>query len=290
MPRFVSDLPVPVRRPLSSVVRAAGRLTSGARIRPSFLVIGAQRCGTTSLHRTLKQHPAVLGASHKKGVHYFDVNYARGDDWYQGHFPLRSTAERVARRTGMPVVAGESSPYYMFHPLAPERIASDLPGVRVIVMLRDPVERAYSAYTHERARGFETEDLERALDLEEQRLEGETARILADPGYVSRPHQHNAYVARGRYVEQLERVERALGRDRMHVIDAAGFFTDPDRVYRETVEFLGLPPWPHVRHEVHNARPRSDMDDELRKRLSTYFEPYDERLAAWLGWTPSWRR
>lgn len=290
MPRFVSELPVSVRRPLSSVVRTAGRLTSGARIRPSFLVVGAQRSGTTSLHRTLKQHPAILGASHKKGVHYFDVNYPRGDDWYQGHFPLRSTAERIERRTGMQVVAGESTPYYMFHPLAPERIAADLPGVRVIVMLRDPVERAYSAYTHERSRGFEPEEFERALDLEESRLDGEVERIVAEPGYVSRHHQHNAYVARGRYVEQLERVERALGRDRMHVVDAGDFFTDPDRVYRETVEFLGLPPWPGVRHEVHNARPRDGLDDDVRRRLTAYFEPYDERLAAWLGRTPSWRR
>lgn len=290
MPRFVSDLPVSVRRPLRSVVRTAGRLTSGARLRPSFLIVGAQRSGTTSLHRTLKQHPAVVGALHKKGVHYFDVNYTRGYDWYQGHFPLRSSAERIERRTGMRVVACESSPYYMFHPLAPERIAADLPDARVIVMLRDPVERAYSAYTHERARGFETEDVERAFALEERRLKGEVGRILADPAYVSHHHQHNAYVARGRYIEQLERVERALGRDRMHIIDCGDYFTDPDHVYRATLEFLDLPPWPDARHQVHNARPRTGMDDALRERLTAHFEPYDERLAGWLGWTPSWRR
>lgn len=290
MPQFVSDLPVAVRRPLRSVVRTAGRLTSGARIRPSFLVVGAQRCGTTSLHRALKQHPAIVGASHKKGVHYFDVNYTRGDDWYQGHFPMRSTARRLSRRSGMPVLACESSPYYMFHPLAPERIARDLDGVRVVVMLRDPVERAYSAYTHEKARGFETEDLDRALALEEQRLAGEADRIRADPAYVSHAHQHHAYVARGHYAEQLERFESLLGRDRMHVVDCGDFFTDPAEVYAGVVAFLGLPPWPGVRHEQHNARPRSGLDDATRRRLDAYFAPHDERLATWLGRVPSWRR
>src|SRR5690606_1705482 len=137
------------------------------------------------------------------------------------------TARSRARRTGMPVVACESSPYYMFHPLAAERFARDLDGVRVVVMLRDPVERAYSAFTHERARGFETApDFETALALEEERLAGEVDRMRADPTYVSRHHQHNAYVARGRYVEQLERLEELLGRDRIHVVDSGDFFAD----------------------------------------------------------------
>lgn len=290
MPQVVSNLPRAVRRPLSTAVRTAGRLTSGARIRPSFLIVGAQRCGTTSLHRTLKQHPSIVGALHKKGVHYFDVNYTRGDSWYQGHFPMKATAARIGRRTGMPVVACESSPYYMFHPLAPERIARDLPDVKVVVMLRDPVERAYSAHTHELARGFETEELQRALDLEEERLAGEEERLRADPAYVSMHHQHNAYVARGRYVDQLLRLERLVGRERMLVVDAGGFFTEPARVYADVVAFLELPAWPDVLHERHNARPRRSLDDATARRLDAHFEPYDERLAEWLGWTPSWRR
>lgn len=285
-----STLPLPVRRPLRSALRTAGRLTSGARIRPSFVVVGAQRAGTTSLHRTLKQHPAVLGPLLKKGVHYFDLNYARGDAWYQGHFPLTVTARFAARRTGMPVLAGDASPYYMFHPLAPERIAADLPGVRVIVLLRDPVERAYSAYVHEQARGFETESFERALELEEERLAGAVERMRADPAYVSRPHQHNAYLTRGRYAEQLERLDSLIGRDRMLVLDSADYFADPGAGYLRTTRFLGLPDWPHVRHVRHNARRRPDMDPALRARLREHFEPYDARLAGRLGEVPSWRR
>ncbi len=156
-----------VKRSVQALTVGFGRLTSRARMTPEFLIIGGQRCGTTSMYRTLAQHPNVLKAVKHKGIHYFDTDYQRGMDWYRAHFPLRRTADAVERRTGVRPLTFESSPYYMFHPLAAERIARDLPGVKVLVLLRDPVERAYSAHAHELARGFETEDFETALDLEE---------------------------------------------------------------------------------------------------------------------------
>ena len=191
--RSVSPLP---RRAVHVVSVTAGRLTSRARMLPGFLIVGAQRCGTTSMYRTLSQHPAVLKAVLHKGVHYFDMNYERGMSWYRAHFPLQPRDQPGPQ-------AFESSPYYLFHPLAAERIARDLPGVRLLVLVRDPVERAYSAHAHETARGFETEPFERALELETTRLAGEEERMAADPGYVSLSHQHHAYCARGRYAEQL---------------------------------------------------------------------------------------
>ncbi|MFC7326713.1 sulfotransferase domain-containing protein [Marinactinospora rubrisoli] len=269
---------------------AFGQCTRGLRVLPTFLIAGAQRCGTTSLFKALTQHPAVLGPVLRKGVHYFDVGHHRGLDWYRGHFPL---AMRTRRRRGAPpapVQVGESSPYYLFHPLAAERIARELPEVRVIVTLRDPVQRAYSAHVHERARGFETEPFERALELEQDRLAGTEERLRADPTAVSHSHRHHGYLARGRYAEQLERLEKHLGRDRLYVVDSGDLFTDPEPVFAEVELFLGLPHRPDIRFERHNARPRADMDPALRARLEEYFAPHDERLAAWWGRTPSWRR
>jgi hypothetical protein len=178
----------------------------------------------------------------------------------------------------------------MFHPLAGQRIAADLPGVRLLVLLRDPVERAYSAHAHELARGFESEPFERALELEPERTAGEEERLIADPTYRSHPHQHNAYVARGRYIEQLERLEKTFGRDALHVVDSGDLFADPGPVFDGIMSVLGLPPWRPTEFNVHNARPRTTMAESLRARLSGSFAPYDERLAAWLGRTPSWRR
>lgn len=279
-----------VKRAAHGLSVTAGRLTRRARMLPAFLIVGAQRSGTTSMYRTLSQHPAVLKAVWHKGVHYFDTDYARGLGWYQAHFPLRGLARRATRAAGTAPVTFESSPYYMFHPLAAERIRRDLPGVKLVVLLRDPVERAYSAHAHELARGYETEPFARALELEPSRLAGEVERIMADPGYVSHAHQHQAYRARGQYVEQLERLASQFGRDRMHVVDSSDFFTDPEPAYKAVLEFLELPQLGDPAFERHNARPRSPMPDGLRAALTEHFRPYDERLASWLGWEPSWRR
>src|SRR3954470_4036326 len=139
----------------------AGHLTWRGRMLPSFLLVGAQRCGTTTLHLALKAHPDVVLHRIYKGVNYFDVYYERGPEWYRAHFPLEMAARLRTRRP----ITGESSGYYMFHPLAAERIARDLPGIKLIALVRDPVERAYSAHRHEFARGFETEPFERAIEL-----------------------------------------------------------------------------------------------------------------------------
>lgn len=278
------------RRTVRAVTRTVGRWTASSRLAPGFLIVGAQRCGTTSLFKTLSQHPAVLPAIYHKGVHYFDTAYHRGRDWYLGHFPTIRRAEAVRSRLGVPGITGESSPYYMFHPLAPVRIAQDLPGVRLLILLRDPVERAYSAHAHELARGFETEPFERALELEPTRTDGERERLIADPNYHSHHYQHNAYLARGRYIEQLTRLTELFGRDRLHVVDSDDFFTDPRPAFDAVCDFLGLPRWEQISFGRHNARARAPMPARLRAELEEYFAPYDEQLADWWGRVPSWRR
>lgn len=277
-------------RAARATTRATGRLTHSARMLPSFLIVGAQRCGTTSLYKALSLHPAVLPAFLHKGVHYFDTGYPNGPAWYRGHFPLQANARWARRQAGVPPITGESSPYYMFHPLAVERIARDLPGVRLIALLRDPVERAYSAHAHELARGFETEPFERALELEAGRLAGEEERIVADPAYASHSHQHHAYLARGDYATQLERLRRWVGEERLHVVDSHRLFTDPEPVYQAVLDFLGLPRVETVPIARHNSRPRAAMPGSLRARLEEHFRPRDERLVPWLGDVPSWRR
>ena len=124
------------------LTRQWGQTTASLRAEPSFIIAGAQRCGTTSLYKTLCQHPGVVPAVLHKGVHYFDTSAHRSHSWYLGHFPTRSTLHRHAY-AGRDAMTGESSPYYLFHPHAPARIADALPDVRVLVLVRDPVERAY---------------------------------------------------------------------------------------------------------------------------------------------------
>lgn len=264
-----------------------GRHTANGRMLPDFLIVGAQRCGTTSLYRYLAGHPQVMPPLWRKGVHYFDVSYPRGLPWYTGHFPVERFARWRARQVGAPMT-GEASPYYLFHPCGADRIARDLPGVRVIVMLRDPVERAYSAHRQETHRGFETEDFERALDLEPERLRGEEERLIADPEYVSFHHQHHAYVQRGEYAPQLDRFTRLLGAERVLVLESDAFFSDPEPSWTRILEFLGLQPWRPAEFGRHNARPAAPMVTATRERLRAHYEVFDLALAGVLGHAPRW--
>ncbi|MDE3720560.1 sulfotransferase domain-containing protein [Nocardiopsis sp. N85] len=286
-PSLPRRLAGPARRAVLPFVDALGAVTGPGRALPDFLICGAQRSGTTSLFKSLCRNPAATGPVLRKGVHYFDTGYHRGANRYRAHFPLRASLR--ARGEAPRVRAFESSPYYLFHPLAAERIARDLPQVRVVVILRDPVERAYSAHAHEHARGFETEPFARAVELEPARLAGEEDKLRADPGYVSHSHQHHGYVARGHYVDQLRRMEGHLGRDRMYVVDYADLFDGTDRELRRIEGFLDLPPGPDGVPGRHNARKRTVMPEGLRAELTERFAESDRRLALWWGRTPSWR-
>jgi sulfotransferase family protein len=277
-----------------STLRAAARLytapTANARLLPDFLIIGAERAGTTSLYRYLAQHPQVMGVTlHRKGAHYFDTNFDKSVRWYRSHFPSRLAARGRALRTGTErVVTGEACPYYVFHPLVPERVRALLPEVRLIVMLRDPVTRAYSHYLHEVARGFEHLSFAEAIDAEAERLEGEEKRMRGDAHYRSFNHQHYSYQARGRYLEQIERWQRLFPIEQIHIIESRAFFADPDAGYREVLRFLGLAERSLGEYPQLNARSDGRLPADARERLYESFAEPNRELEEYLGRSFSW--
>lgn len=280
-------------RVLTTGTRLLAQPTSGLRAMPDFLIIGAQRAGTTSLHRYLLASPAVVPPRLTKGVHYFDVSFDRSFAWYRSHFPTRARMRRAAARTGGPAVTGEGSPYYLFHPLAADRIAAALPEVKLLVVLRDPVTRAWSHYHHEVARGFETLPFADALDAEPARLAGEVERMRADVRYVGFSHQHHAYVGRGRYLEQLLRYERVVAADQMLVLETTELRDDAQAACDRVADFLGIPQWSLPVATRHNTRSYPQMPAGLRERLARAFADDNERLFAHLGvrwpWTPAFQ-
>ena len=280
--------PTSARQAGRSLAVGAGRLTAGLRAEPTFLLVGAQRCGTTSLFRALLSHPNVLRPIMHKGVNYFDVNADKSWSWYLGHFPLKANARRMAAPGHVTAGIFEASGYYMFHPHAPARIAQALPGVKVVAMVRDPVERAYSAYKHEFARGFETEAFERALELEDSRVEPELARMLADPAYQSATYRHQAYRRRGHYAEQLDEFTSLLGPGSVHVVESERFFAEPADEYTRLLEFLRLPPVMPASFDQYNARPGSPLEPGLHAELRAHFKPQDDALEKFLGRPATW--
>lgn len=280
-------LPAPVVEGMRRAALAWGMATARWRMVPSVVVVGAQRAGTTTLFRLLEEHPDLVRPTLSKGTGYFDDGYGRGFRWYRAHFPLRGAARLLSR--GRRPQTFECSGYYLHHPLAAERIARDLPGVRVVVMLRDPVERAYSAHRHELARGFESEPFDRALELEDERTRGEASRLAEHPGQVSYAHRHHAYRARSDYGGQVQRFVRAVGRDRVHVIEAERFFADPAGQFADLQDWLGLTPWDPGPVTAWNAEPREQLTDPLRRELSGWFAAREQSLIDVLGRPPVWR-
>jgi len=255
-----------------------GRLTAPLRMMPDFIIVGAQRAGTTSLYNYLAQHPEVGRVRLGKGVHYFDTNAERSVAWYRSHFPI--DAGKVPFWPG-PGHVGEGAPYYMFHPECPARIDATVPGVKIIAILRDPVERAHSQWAHETARGFEDLPFDRALRAEDERLAGQGA-ILADPSGSSFSHQHHSYVARGLYAGQVQRLWDVFGADRVLVLPSPRLFSDPAATYSQTLAFLGLSEY-HATYEVHNGRSYPEIAPAEEEFLGERFAESNERLVEMLG-------
>ena len=262
---------------LRNAVWTYGRATSFARPLPGFLILGAQKAGTTALYAYLRWHPGITGPAWKE-VSYFDRHYRRGVHWYRGHFPLRP-GERLV---------GEASPGYLFHPLAPERVRATVPDAKLIALLRDAVDRAFSHYHHEVALGREPLTFEQAIEAEPERTRGEEERLAREPGYFSHAWWDYTYLARGRYAEQLERWLAVFPREQLLVVASEELAAEPGESYARVLEFLGAPAhalgsYPRVYEQSY-----AEMRPDTRRRLAEHFAEPNRRLYELLGRDLGW--
>jgi len=256
------------------------RLTSSVRVLPDFLIIGVMKGGTTSLFRYLAKHPQI-NPPFRKEIKFFDLHYEQGLSWYRAHFPLK-----VKMSNG--IITGEATPYYIFHPLAAQRIAKDLPNAKLITILRNPVDRAYSHFNHMVRVGRENLSFEEALDKEEKRLSHEEEKIIADPGYLTFKHLHYSYKARGRYAEQISTWLKLFPREQMAFLSSEELYSDPSSVYGKAIQFLGLSAWTPENFDVFKQGEYDDLPSQSRGRLAKYFESYNQQLYQLLGTDFGW--
>lgn len=260
-----------------SVVRAARRRARRADERPlpQFLVVGAMRSGTTSLYTDLVRHPQVRPPLAKE-LHYFSLHHDRGTDWYRRCFPVLADGEQTF----------EATPYYLFDPQVPARVAATLPDARFVVVLRDPVERAVSHYLHTRRTGDEPLGLGEALAAEPERL------AAAAPG--QRRHEvlrRYSYLSRSRYGEQLARWFEHVDPARVLVLRTEELAERPQDQLDRVHDHVGLPPWraeAFTRHTRRRTGAGADVPDDLVARLRTELEPDVARLTGLLGWDRGW--
>lgn len=286
-------------RPLSASGRDIARRgarqlamsTSASRALPDFLIVGTKRGGTTSLWNYLLAHPLVMPMfplRNQKSAHYFDVNFGRGDRWYRSHFPSRAARQRLQRAHGHAPVAGEASPLYMWDPRVAPRVAEVVPQAKIIVLLRNPVDRAYSHWKERVGEGVEPLSFEAAIDREPERLAGEVERMMAEPYYVSQPFDWFPYVRRGEYLPQVRRWFEHFDRSQVLVLRSEDMYADPEAVYHRTISFLDLPAHTPSGFRRFNYTPSPDLDAGTRHQLEQHYRPLNDELAAELGPEFTW--
>ena len=253
-------------------------LTARHRRMPDFIIAGAQKSGTTSLYAYLIEHPQVQ-LPVRKELRFFDNNFQAGENWYRMHFPFKPMGKEATK-----TLCGESTAYYMCYPHAAKRIAETIPSVKIILLLRNPVDRAFSHYQLNLRRGIEPLSFDDAIAAESMRLEQDRDRMLEDSSYCSFAHEKFSYLARGRYAEQLVRWRSFFGNEQLLVIESSEFFKDTEAVYSEVLKFLGLPEAaPAHFGNRFPGKYKIRMSDVTRERLEDYFLPHNEQLYTMLG-------
>jgi hypothetical protein len=227
-------------------------------------------------------------AENAKKTWFFDDHYSRGELWYRSHFPTRQQRDEVALRHGAPVLTGEAAPYYMFHPCVPARVAATIPDVRLIVVLRNPIDRAWSHWKERRASGAEPLDFAEALAQEDTRIAGEEGRLLAEPNYISTAYDQFSYRSRGRYLEQLERWWGVFPREQVFIMRSEDMYANPNSALAELHEFLGLPFVPVTAPHRFNYLPGAPLSPEIRSELAAYYRPHVAALEAALSRKMRW--
>jgi len=274
----------------------AGRNPGRGHLLPDFLVIGAAKCGTTSLFDWICEHPLIARPTSdgqlRKEILFFDYKFRLGEDWYRTHFPLQAARGEFEREHGRPFLTGEATASYLTGYWVAGRVARLLPDVKLIVTLRNPVDRAYSAFhMSRRERLEECESFESAIALEADRLAPDNARTRADPDYnppLPPPLGYWSYLQRSRYADHVERWLEVLPRDRFLFLKFEDLAAEPQRTLEQVYDFLGLPVHRHSTFRKLNAGSYAPIRAETHAHLVDYFRPYNERLRELTGIDFGW--
>lgn len=240
-----------------------------ASLGPDFLIIGSHKCGTTSLYNYIIQHPQIQPA-HRKELYFFDYhkgenNFIKGIEWYQNQIPIRQPNCSM----------GEGSPEYFLHPLVPKRVFSFFPHVKLILILRNPTDSAFSQYKMNKKAGSEPLSFEQALDAEDERVLNEEEKIIADENYYSRNLPTYGYRKRGEYLRLLKKWLLYFPKEQFLILKSEELFNDPQTVANKVFSFLDLPEHILEKKQKHNVNTTitEKISTTAKKILDEYYKP-----------------
>jgi len=272
-----------------SLERLYSNLTGFAHLLPDFFIIGVQKGGTSSLYDYLVQHESIHPCTTKE-PRFFDKYYNRGVNWYKSCFPYTLQKNIETKFFHRKFLTGEATERYFEHPHVPNRIKKITPQAKFIVLLRNPIDRAFSHYNMRYQSKVEELSFEQSIKCEKERTKGEFERMLKDENYYSKDYFHHSYLERGIYVNKLKRWRDYFPKEQFLILNSEKFFKDPDLIYNQVLKFLDLPVLQLQDYKKIGASfyKRSKIESHLRKELFEFFKPYNEDLFKFLGFKFDW--
>jgi len=246
---------------------------------PEFYIIGAAKSGTSSLYTALTQHPGIIDRIDKE-IHFFDHPQKRnkGIAYYKAHFLPEFQKKQISKRLGYTPLEGDATPF-MFHFWIPKWLFDVNPHAKLIAILRNPVDRALSAYYHNKRRGREPLSFEDVIALETDRVKQESENLKIDPQASIYNYSTFSYLGRGRYYEQLTRWLEFFPQEQLCVISFEEFVSNQTETCSKLFNFLGLPEYQVKRNnKLNSGSYQKSMNGELRQKLKTYFEKHNQKL------------
>jgi len=262
--------------------------TGSIHVLPNFLILGAARSGTTSLYQYLTEHPSIIPGVGKE-IYFFDKKFQNGFNWYKSFFPTKLKMSITENKQKTKCLTGEATPRYLHYPHAPKRVFELLPNIKLIVLLRNPTDRAYSHYQMEVSSGNEKLTFEEAIEKEEERTKDIMKKMQNDENFYSVDFYRKSYLTRGIYLEQLQRWFKFFPREKFLILKSEDLYSNPSKIYQESLNFLGLPKHELVSFKAHRMRKYSSIRKETREKLTDYFRPYNEQLYQLLDRDFDWK-
>ena len=253
-------------------------ITAPLRVLPDFAVIGVGRGGTTSLYHYLDEHPCITKSAYDE-LGFFDDNYHLGLNWYRSMFPTKSHKEKIIKKFGK-FLTYDVTPFYIYNKISVERIFKSFPNSKIIAVLRNPIDRAYSNYFL----GDQKESFEKTVEREKEKLKRISAMDHEDYYKFIR----NSLLARGFYAEQLKSWFKVFPKEKILIIKSEDLSSNPQKNLNEIFQFLELPQHNIEKLEKKNLGNYLRMEEKTRNDLTEFFRPYNEKLYLMLGRDFGW--
>ncbi|NES05439.1 MAG: tetratricopeptide repeat protein [Okeania sp. SIO2F4] len=239
---------------------------------PNFIIIGVHKGGTTSLYSYLTQHPQIIPPI-KKEMDFWSWKFNESINWYLAHFP--------GIPEGKKLLTGEASPSYFDHPNTARRIYQFFPKIKLLVLLRNPVDRAISQYYQWLRLNWENRSLEEAI-------ESDLEKLTKAPEKVNYWMKELNYLARGVYIEFFKEWMSLFPREQFLILKSEDFYENPEASMEKVLTFLDLPEYQLLDYKNYNSGNYSQIDPLMRRSLSNYFRIHNERLEEYLGMKFNW--